>query len=59
MLLALHGLPDDYAHVRDQILGSPIVPNFTPTYSTLLHVPSKHTTDIPISFLDNYSALAS
>jgi len=39
MLLALHGLPDDYAHVRNQILGSPIVLNFTSTCSTLIYVP--------------------
>jgi len=36
MLLGLHGLSDDYSHVRDQILGSPIVSNFTSICSTLL-----------------------
>jgi len=46
MLLGLHGLPDDYSNVRDQILGSPIVPNFTFTCSTLLRVPGKPTTAI-------------
>ncbi|XP_068480796.1 uncharacterized protein [Phaseolus vulgaris] len=40
MLLGLHGLPDDYSQVRDQILGSPIVPNFTFTCFTLLRVPA-------------------
>ena len=59
MLLALHGLPDDYTHVRDQILGSPIVPNFTSICFTLLRVPSKHTTDRPINFVDDSSALVS
>ena len=58
MLLGLHGLPDDYSHVRDQILGSPIVPNFTSTCSTLLRVPGKHTTDIT-SHVDDSSALVS
>jgi len=47
MLLALHGLSDEYAHVRDQILGSPIVSNFTSTSSALLHVPRKQVIDIP------------
>jgi len=58
MLLGLHGLPDDYSHVRDQILGSPIVPNFTSTCSTLLCVLGKHTTDI-MSHVDESSALVS
>jgi len=58
MLLGLHGLPDDYSHVRDQILRSPIVPNFTSTCSTLLRVPGKHTTDIT-SHVDNFSAFVS
>ena len=40
MLLGLHGLSYDYSYVRDQILGSLIVPNFTSTCSTLLRVPS-------------------
>jgi len=30
MLLGLHGLPDDYSHVRDQILESSIFPNLLP-----------------------------
>ena len=55
MLLGLHGLLDDYSHVRDQILGSPVVPNFTSTYSTLLRVPSKHITDIPLSVDDSFA----
>jgi len=58
MLLSLHSLPDDYFHVRDQILGSPIVPNFTSTCSTLLCVPGKHTTDIT-PHVDDSSALVS
>jgi len=58
MLLALLGLHDDYSHVRDQILGSHVVPNFTSTYSTLLRVPSKHTIDIPF-LVDDSSALVS
>jgi len=41
VLLGLHGLPGDYSHVRDQILGSPIVHNFTFFCSTLLRVPGK------------------
>ena len=58
MLLGLHGLPADYSHVRNQILGSPIVPNFTSTCSTLLRVPGKHTIDIT-SHVDDSSALVS
>jgi len=58
MLLGLHGLLDDYSHVRDQILGSPIVPDFTSTCSTLLRVLGKHTTDIT-SHVDDSSALIS
>ena len=54
----LHGLPDDYSLVRDQILGSPIVPNFNSTCSTLLRMPGKHTTDIT-SHVDDLSALVS
>ncbi|XP_027912144.1 uncharacterized protein LOC114171132, partial [Vigna unguiculata] len=45
MLLALHGLSDEYSHVRDQILGSPVVPNFTATSSALLRVPKKQIID--------------
>ncbi|WVY93382.1 hypothetical protein V8G54_032470 [Vigna mungo] len=41
MLLALYGLSDDSSHVRDQILGSPVIPNFTSTCSALLRIPSK------------------
>jgi len=58
MLLGLHDLPDDYSHVRDQILGSPIVPNFTSTCSTLLRVSGKHIADIT-SHVDDSSALVS
>jgi len=36
MLLALHGLSDDYSHVRELILRSPVEPKFTSTCSTLL-----------------------
>ena len=56
MLLGLDGLPDDYSHVRDQILGSRVVPNFTSTCSTFLRVPGIHITDIPLS-VDDSSAL--
>jgi len=59
MLLALHGLLDDYVHVRDHILESPIVPNFTSTCYTLFCVPSKHTINIPINPVDDSSALVS
>lgn len=56
MLLALHGLSDDYSHVRDQIFGSLIVPNFTSTCSILLRVPIKKINYIPAT-TDNSSAL--
>jgi len=46
MLLALYGLPDDYFPVRDQILGSPVVPTLTSTCSTLMRVSSKSHIDI-------------
>jgi len=39
MLLGLNDLSDDYSHVHDQILGSPVVPNFTFTCSTLQRMP--------------------
>jgi len=58
MLLGLYGLPNDYSHVHDQILGSPIVPNFTSTCSTLVRVPGKHTADIT-SHVNDSSALVS
>jgi len=58
MLLDLHGVPDDYSHVRDQVLGPPITPNFTSTCSTLLRVSSKHTTGI-MPHVDDSSALVS
>ncbi|XP_052737011.1 uncharacterized protein LOC128197982 [Vigna angularis] len=45
MLLALYGLSDDVSHVRDQILGSPVIPNFTSTCSALLRIPSKPVTE--------------
>jgi len=57
ILLALHVLPDDYAHVRDQILGSPSVSNFTSTCSTLLRVLGKHNTNIPTNNVNETSAL--
>ncbi|XP_022638981.1 uncharacterized protein LOC111242044 [Vigna radiata var. radiata] len=41
MLLALYGLSDDSSHVRVQILGSPVIPNFSSTCSGLLRIPSK------------------
>ena len=55
MLLALHGLLDDYSHVRDWILGSPVVPNFTSICSTLLLVLVKPTTNIPAFVDDSFS----
>ena len=58
MLGALYGLVDKYSHIRDQILGSPVVPTLTSTCSTLLRVPEKPNTDTP-TFVDNSSALAS
>jgi len=58
MLLALYGLPDDYSPVRDQILGSPIVPTLTSTSSTLMRVPDKSHIDISTSG-DDSSALVS
>jgi len=50
--------PDDYSHVRDQILGSPNVPNFTSTCSTLLRVPGKHTTIITSHVDDSYALVS-
>jgi len=41
MILTLHGLADKYSHVRDPILGSPIILNFTSTCSTLLRMSSQ------------------
>jgi len=58
MLLGTHGLPDDYSHVCDQMLGSPVIPNFTFTCSTLLCVSGKHITDIPLS-VNDFSTLIS
>jgi len=31
MLRALHGVADKYSHIRDQILGSPVIPTLTST----------------------------
>jgi len=58
MLLALHGLSDEYSHVRDQILGSSVVPNFTTTSSALLRVPRKQVIDTS-TCADDSSVLAS
>jgi len=58
MLGALYKLADKYSHIRDQILGSPVVPTLTSTCSTLLHVPKQPNTDTP-AFVDDSSALAS
>ena len=58
MLGALHGLADKYSHIRDQILGSPVVPTLTSTCSTLLCVPEQPNTDTPAS-VDDSSALVS
>ena len=56
MLLALYGLPDDYSPVRNQILGSPVVPTLTSTSSSLICVPDKSHIDISTSG-DDSSAL--
>ena len=56
--MGLHGFLDDCSHVHDQILGSPIMPNFIFTCFTLLRVPGKHTNDIT-SHVDDFSALVS
>ena len=53
-----HTHPNVAENYGDQILGSPIVPNFTSTCSTLLRVLGKHTTDIT-SRVDDSSALVS
>ena len=45
MLLASHGLSDEYSHVHEQIFGSPVVPNFTTTSSALLRVLRKQVID--------------
>jgi len=49
MLLALYGLLDDYSPVRDQILGSFIVPTLTSTSSTLMRILDKSHNDISTS----------
>jgi len=41
VVLTLHELANKYSHVCDQILGSPVIPNFTSTCSTLCCVPCK------------------
>jgi len=58
MLLALYELPDDYSPVRDQILGSLVVPTLTSTSSTLMRVLDKSHIDISTSG-DDSSALVS
>jgi len=58
MIETLHGLANKYSHIRDQILGSPVVPTLTSTCSTLLRVPEQPNTDTPASVYD-FSALAS
>jgi len=58
MLLALHVIYDEYFHVRDQILGSLVVPNFIATSSTLLRVQRKQVIDIP-TYADDFSVLSS
>jgi len=56
--LTLHEHVDEYSHVCDQILGSLIIPNFTSTCSTLLHVPCKPLND-PSVFADDSSTFTS
>ena len=58
MYLALHGLPDEHSHVRDQILESHIVLRFTLTCSILFRVLSKPTTNI-LASIDDSSVLVS
>jgi len=58
MLRALHELADKYSHIRDQILGSPIVPTLTSTSSTLFRVLEQPNTYTPAS-VDDSSMLAS
>jgi len=58
MLRTLRRLADKYSHIRDQILGSLVVPTLTSIYSTLLRVPEQPNIDIPTS-VDDSSTLAS
>jgi len=53
MVLTLHGLADKYSHVCDQILGSPVIPNFTSHCSTLWCVPFNPSKDTPGSTTDS------
>lgn len=46
MLLALYGLPQEYAATRDQILGSAVVPTMSNASSVLLRVPVKSTPEV-------------
>jgi len=48
MVLTLHELVGKYSHVHDQILGSPVISNFTSTCSTILYVPCKLLSDPPV-----------
>jgi len=54
IVFTLHGLANKYSHVHDQILGSPVIPNFTSICSTLLRVSCKPLNDTPI-FVDDSS----
>jgi len=58
IVVILHELAEKYSHVRNQILDSPIIPNFTSTCSTLLCVPCQPSTD-PHVTANNSSALVS
>jgi len=58
MVVMLHGLAEKYSHVRDHILGSTVIPNFTSTFSTLLCVPCQPSVDLPFHANDS-SALVS
>ncbi|KAK2410134.1 putative mitochondrial protein [Trifolium repens] len=60
MLLALYGLPEEYSATRDQILGSPTVPDMSTASAILLRVQAKHShepTVTPVS--GDTAALAS
>jgi len=45
MVFELHELGEKYSYVHNQILDSPIIPNFTSTCSTLFCVPCQPSND--------------
>ena len=56
--MIVRGLVEKYFHVRDQILASPVISNFTSTCSTFLRVPYQPFNDIHVFANDSF-ALAS